>query len=201
MHRTSNPRFGLFGGLLFVLFAGLTTPPATASDLGRPHPQAPAELNEFGFLIGHWQCDVRFMNPDWKTFSEGKASWSARYTLDGWAIQDDFRGGFAENYLATTFRAYNVPAKKWNAVWLDAQRGIWSKPLIEHHSDETGISLRTGMRALDPQGKPTDLLVQYSFYDIQADRFRWKSDASMDEGETWIRETITMTCSRTKKAS
>lgn len=196
MRTTPNLLFGLLLGLL----AALSTASASADDHGRPHAQAPPELSEFAFLIGHWQCDVRFMNPDWKTFSQGKATWSARYILNGWAIQDDFRGGFAENYLATTFRAYNVPAKKWNAVWLDAQRGVWSQPLIEHQSDETGISLRTGMRALDPEGKPTDLLLQYSFYDIKPGRFQWKSDASLDEGETWIRETITMTCSRTKKA-
>jgi len=162
---------------------------------GQPHPEAPEELAEFAFLIGRWNCDVRYLNPDWKTYSEGQGSWTAYYMMDGHAIQDDFRGAFAKGYIATTFRAYNVREGRWNGYWLDGRGGVWSRPLIEQDVG-TGVALRTQIEALDPEGNPAELELQYHFYDVAEDAFRWRQSVSLDEGETWVEDTMLIDCKR-----
>ncbi|MEM7349524.1 MAG: hypothetical protein AAF657_01875 [Acidobacteriota bacterium] len=190
----------LYRTLLVLILSLALAPMARAADCGdrdcgQPHPEAPAELAEFAFLIGQWGCHVKYMNADWKTYSEGDGTWTAYYMLDGLAIQDDFRGAFAPGYIATTFRAYNVHQGRWNGYWLDGLRGVWSQPLVEHEVDE-GIALRTRTKARDPQGEPAEVLLQYHFYDIQERSFRWRQKASLDEGKTWIEKTMLIDCKR-----
>ncbi len=57
---------------------------------GRPHPDAPAELAQFGFLIGRWHAESRVKAAD-GSWQPCAALWEARYILDGWAIADEFR--------------------------------------------------------------------------------------------------------------
>ena len=42
-----------------------------------PHPEAPDALNQYGQLVGHWQCTSENRQPDgsWKA-GAGKATWS-----------------------------------------------------------------------------------------------------------------------------
>lgn len=39
-------------------------------DYGRPHPDAPRELQQFAFLIGRWECESRVNSKDgaWQTY-------------------------------------------------------------------------------------------------------------------------------------
>jgi hypothetical protein len=77
--------------LLAVIFALATIlgPPATAENAaqyGHLNPKAPPETQQFAFIVGAWTCKTRFMKPDGSGFSEGKATWTGRYILDGWAV-------------------------------------------------------------------------------------------------------------------
>lgn len=165
------------------------------TDFGSPHQEAAEELSEFAFLIGHWQCEIDYLQPDWKTRTQGKATWTAYYTQDGFAIMDDFRGGFYDGYLATTFRAYNRREKRWQGYWLDARSGTWSQPLVQEEVDQ-GLGLRTRTQGRDPEGKVVDIEMIYNFYDIHPDRFRWRQLASLDGGETWRKDTLMIDCKR-----
>lgn len=172
----------------------------SAGDFGRPHPDAAPELSQFAFLIGHWQCDVDYLGPDWKTRQQGVAHWTAYYAFDGFAIMDDFRGGFAEGYLATTIRAYDRGQKRWQGYWLDGRSGRWSEPLVGR-STEDGMMLETQTRVVSPEGKTLKVDLQYQFYDLKPnrrtpDRFRWRQNASRDGGKTWQQDTVLMSCRR-----
>ena len=67
----------------------LMTSPLAASGL---NPEAPPETEQFAFMLGEWECTTRFMKPDGSGYNEGRARWTGHYTLNGWAIQDDWIG-------------------------------------------------------------------------------------------------------------
>lgn len=164
-------------------------------DYGQPHPEASPELSQFAFLIGHWQCDVTYTNPDWETTSQGNATWTAYYIQDGLAIMDDFRGGYSEDAVATTVRAYDRQTQKWSGYWLDGRSGTWSRPL-EGQATDDGMLLKTSTLARSPQGDIIDVELQYQFYEIHDDHFRWRQNASLDDAKTWRRDTMTLYCQR-----
>jgi len=186
---------------LLLLLAAVAGPPtwaeaASPPDFGRPNPEAAPELAQFAFLIGAWDCQTKYLNADWKTYSEGKATWTARYIVDGFAIQDDFRGGFGEDYIATTFRSFDRRERQWKAYWLDGKRGAWSEPLVQHAIGEGTMTLETRAKTRDPQGRVREVKLHYHFYEIGPKSFRWKSNASLDEGKTWVEDTILIDCKR-----
>lgn len=178
---------------LALVALGDTQPPR--QDFGQPHPEAPDELSQFAFLIGHWQCDMTYTQADWKTVSQGRATWTAYYIQDGMAIMDDFRGGFYDGFLATTIRAYNRQTQQWNGYWLDSRSGSWSRPLEGHPTDD-GMLLRTSTQARSPEGEVIDVDLQYQFYEVRGDTFRWRQNASLDQGKTWRRDTMQLHCQR-----
>ncbi|MEM8993496.1 MAG: hypothetical protein AAGF23_01765 [Acidobacteriota bacterium] len=184
----------------FVLALAAAVPPAADAGGARghrvaPHPDAAPELAQFAFLIGHWRCDVDFIGGDWKTRHRSTAEWTAYYIQDGRAIMDDFRGGFGENYFATTIRVYDRLEKGWRGYWIDGQGGRWSRPL-EGRPTDGGMLLETTMAVRSPDGDALDVDLQYEFHDIEADRFRWSQHSSLDGGETWRKETTRMDCKR-----
>ncbi|MEO1087024.1 MAG: hypothetical protein AAFY88_22540 [Acidobacteriota bacterium] len=194
-----NPRCSVLAVLFAVALAWAlplaADSPGADRDLGTPHPEAAPELEQFAFLIGHWTCDVDFIGGDWKTRHQSTAEWSAYYIQDGRAIMDDFRGGFGENYLATTIRVYDRLEKGWRGYWIDGQSGRWSRPLQGRPTDG-GMLLETSMAVRSPEGDVLEVGLHYEFHDIQADRFRWSQHSSLDGGETWRRETTRMSCVR-----
>ncbi|MEO1368636.1 MAG: hypothetical protein AAFX50_15795, partial [Acidobacteriota bacterium] len=120
----SRPRCSGLAVLLALAFAlgqsgsAAADPVGSPGAPGAPHPDAAPELQQFAFLIGHWQCDVDFVGGDWKTRHKSTAEWSAYFIQGGRAIMDDFRGGFGENYLATTIRVYDRVEKGWRGYWI-----------------------------------------------------------------------------------
>lgn len=170
-----------------------------ASPYGTPHPDAPSALHQFAFLIGPWDCDVEWPRPD-GTVGRGDATWTGRWILDGRAIQDDFRGGFAEGYLATTFRAWDGAEEGWRGFWLDAAAGRWSRPLVEEPA-ETGLRLRTSQTFRTPEGETIDVELRYHFHRIVEDAFSWRQDSSRDGGATWTEGTTRIECRRPTDAA
>lgn len=164
-----------------------------AEDYGTHHPDAPAELLQFAFLIGPWDCEVDWPNPDGSR-SQGKATWTGRWMMDGWAIQDDFRGGFYDGYLATTFRAWDKQEKGWRGYWLDGPSGRWSRPLVQEAVDQ-GLRFRTSMEAGKADGKAVEIEMRYHFHRIGDRDFSWRQDTSLD-GEIWQEGRTKIECAR-----
>ena len=169
-------------------------PRAHAEDYGAPHPEAPAELLQFGFLIGPWDCEVDWLRQD-GTRAQGKATWTGHWILDGRAIRDDFRGGFAEGYLATTFRTWDAGAKGWRGHWVDARAGRWSRPLVQEEAGQ-GLRLRTSNTFRNAGGEAVEVEMRYHFHEIAKRKFSWRQDTSLDGGKTWQEATTKIECDR-----
>ncbi|MEM8959872.1 MAG: hypothetical protein AAGD38_00200 [Acidobacteriota bacterium] len=181
--------------ILLILAAPFTLVADQRGFVDAPHPDAPDELQQFAFLIGSWQCDVEYLGADWKTPQKGKGTWTAQWALDGWAVIDNFRGVFSPGYLATTIRVYNPRHQTWHGYWVDPKNGYWSKPLIGKKTP-TGMLLETEIQTRDPEGNVVDVDLRYEFLDIKADSFHWRQNSSLDGGETWRENTMTIDCKR-----
>jgi hypothetical protein len=159
---------------------------------GMPNANAPRELVAFDFLVGAWECESHVRGPD-DVVRTRPATWVGRYILDGYAICDEFRqlGPAGEvAMLGQTYRLFNTDSKTWVMKWLDALDATW---LDLGPEDLGGVSVREGtitFRHRRPRGRagrlfPLHSLFRNTFFDIAEAGFRWRSDLSTDNGETW----------------
>lgn len=152
-----------------------------ARDFGRLNSEAPPETAQFAFLIGEWECKVRSMKPD-RTFGESTGSWTGRYILDGWAIQDDWVAPRPDGAMfhGTNIRSWNPETGQWDNRWLASGSLQW-KYFSAEKVDETMVM--TGGEGEGPRGKFVDRNV---FYEIGTDSWKWRKDRSWDGGENWV---------------
>jgi len=166
---------------------------------GMPNTRAPRELVTFDFLVGAWECESNVRAPDGSVRTR-PATWVGRYILDGYAIADEFRqlGPAGEvAMLGQTFRAFNPDSKTWVMKWLDALDATW---LDLGPEDLGGVTVRNGTITYwhgRPRGRsgrlfPLQSVFRVTFSDITEAGFRWRSEVSTDNGETWAEaQTIT----------
>jgi hypothetical protein len=96
-------------------------------EFGQFSPNAPAALSRFAFLLGRWRWEarVRLANGEWQTL---QAAWLGRFTLDGYAIADEYRMTGASGellVLGINLRTYHATKQTWNMKWLNALAGTW----------------------------------------------------------------------------
>lgn len=161
-----------------------TSPSASASDdapFGTLSPKAPPETAQYAFLIGEWRCRTKYMRPD-GTFSEGTATWTGRYILDGWAIQDVWESPQPDGtvFQGTNIRSWNPEIGAWENRWLPQGTLQWKR---FESSMVDGTMVMTGGTGVDPLGSFVD---RNTFHEITEDSWTWRKDRSWDDGETWI---------------
>jgi hypothetical protein len=142
---------------------------------------APTETAQYAFIIGVWNCKTRFMNQKGE-YGEGRATWTGRLILDGWAIQDDWvsQAPGGGQLHGTNIRSFNSQAGKWDNRWLAAGSLQW-KYFESEQVGETMVMI--GGEGKDPRGAFID---RNTFYDISDDSWSWRKDRSYDGGKTWI---------------
>lgn len=187
---TRAPRLPRLASLwLIAALVPLAAPDPAASDptpaVERParrHPDAPPETDQFGFLIGTWDCTTRSMGPDGQLGPVGKATWTGYYILDGWAIQDDWIGERPDGsrVYGTNIRSFNPENGYWDNRWL-AQGNLRWVYFRADRVDDTMVMV--GGEGEDARGAFIDRNV---FYDIGADAWKWRKDRSWDGGESWL---------------
>lgn len=162
---------------VIAVAASAITLSAGASD---PNPAAPPETSQYAFMIGEWECTTRFMGPD-GTYNEGRASWSAEFILDGWAIQDYWVSTRPNGavFHGTNIRSFNPALGKWECRWLPQGSLEW-KHFTSEKIDDTMVMLGSGS---DQRG---EFLDRNTFHEITDERWSWRKDRSYDDGETWI---------------
>ena len=146
-----------------------------------PNSAAPPETAQFGFLVGEWSCETRFMNPAGE-YSTGHATWTGRWILDGWAIQDDWvtRRPDGNEFRGTNIRSYNPQSGKWDNRWI-SQGSLQWKYFESSQNGDTMVMI--GGEGTDARGEFID---RNTFYEITEDAWRWRKDRSWDGGETWF---------------
>ena len=157
---------------------------------GERHEKAPAEIEQFGRLVGLWHVQAEMAGQDGTWVKSASGIWAWKYTLDGFAVSDLWYQGadnlpvymanLGRDYLLTANRIYDVAKKKWQVAWMangagqamGADFGTFTASL---QGDEIVMESPPG-----PFG-----LQRVVFYEMGDDAFRWKSDYSMDQGKTW----------------
>lgn len=134
--------------------------PSPAHPFGRPHPDAPKELEQFAFMVGEFDCIDEIRQPD-GSMLRFRAIWNARYFLNGHGIQDEY---WTPTFYTSNIRIYDPKTKRWNVTFFRMpgyQSGVW-------HGQKEGDKLV--MRQGDKTSGPG-----LTFHNITADGFDWHS--------------------------
>jgi len=126
-----------------IALAAILSAPAWAQDtcnFGEPAEGAPAEIQQFEFLIGNFRIEARRWADE--AFSEGylEAQWNGRWGLDGRVVIDDWFGPQispeAPRNFGTNVRYFNPETGRWSMVW-QATNG--SAMVLEAEQGEDGV--------------------------------------------------------------
>jgi len=154
------------------------------ADFGKPHPDAPAALSRFAFLIGKWRCaaKVRLPNGEWQTFD---ATWLGRFILDGYAIADEYRMTSSAGQLivlGVSFRSYDAANEIWKIKWLNALTGAWTDLGTEELGGVKFDGASVSYVFQEPVAAHTYTRATYT--NISKTHFTWRGEKSGDR-KTW----------------
>lgn len=143
---------------------------------------APAPNRDFDFLLGRWQVRGTRRQPDGSILGY-EARWAAEKRAAGRVVMDEFTvlapdGRELSTYV--TLRTYCESTQRWEMAGMAA--GQPAMPM-QWHGRWTGEEMQLQARATDPGGRVH--LTRIRFFEIGPERFRWESDASSDEGQSW----------------
>ena len=151
----------------------LSYDPGGAYPYGRPHPDAPGELQQFAFMIGSNDCREERLNNATGEWVEGFRTWDAYYFINGNAIRDSGRSGAATN---GNVRIYDSASQQWQVTYFSTPvygSGTWSGGMVEDR-----IELERPQKA---PGTDIDGVNRLVFFDISNEGFQWRGEwASLD---------------------
>lgn len=138
-------------------------------------------LQSLDFFIGEWNLVTIDKQAD-GTIRKGRAKSSAKYILDGTAVQDNFlqldQNGKVV-FRGTSIRSYNRRTGKFQIVWI--MPGI--KGLTDISAEWKGDKFVSTGKGYDPSG---EFLERFEYYNITEDSYSFRMDRSYDGGKTWI---------------
>lgn len=158
-------------------------------DPGQRHPDAPVELEQFGRLGGKWICAMSSLQPDgtWKA-RDGKASWSFRYALGGYAVSDVWEPEADPEYpgsVGMNLRVYDPDSGSWRIAWTTVDDAKFD--LFEARYENGDIIM---------WGQRPDHRVRITFFQVMDRQFDWKYEFSaLDDGLLWT-EVVRMHCDK-----
>lgn len=176
--------------------------PAPAAGAESPA-QAPAEAQQFDFLIGEWEIELSRKVGGLAAMIHGTpkllGTWKATRALDGFGVQDELRlideGGNPVG-LTQNIRVYDRHAGKWKTSALDVYRanftqasGQWDSATGEMRSEGFGTS---------GDGRP--YASRSRFTAISPTGFTMVQDRSYDSGESWEEAAITIVAKKLASA-
>lgn len=133
--------------------------PSPAHPFGRPHPDAPPELEQFAFMIGEFDCIDEIRQAD-GSIMRFAAIWNARYFLNGFGIQDEY---WTPRFFTSNLRIFDPAAGKWKVTFFRMpgyQSGVW-----EGVEEDDRMVMRQG----------TTSGPGLTFHNISDDGFDWHS--------------------------
>ena len=161
------------------------------------NPDAPAEVQQFGQLVGSWQCKGENLQPDgtWQA-SPGTSVWDWYYVLDGYAVQDVWRPHTSGNPNAaqgTNLRTYDPETGIWDVVWTTQNVPAIEKYRAAYRNDEIHIVAERPSNQFFPSH-----LMHITFHNIDEDHFDWRYEASgLTDGQNW-QEQARLSCDRVR---
>lgn len=153
---------------------------ADGRDLG-----IPVDKDLYGWLIGSWDLDVAGFRDD-GSVRRRTGEWHFSWVLEGRAIQDvwivpsratrsEADPADGDVFYGTTLRSYNSSTGGWRIQWSDpASRTYFSM-----------LARRDGNDIIQDGTMPGGGLIRWSFHDIAADSFTWRSHMSAGADKPW----------------
>lgn len=149
-----------------------------------PAPKVAGLADIFAPLLGSWDLDVVFFNPDGSVRRQAPGEWHFARVLEGRAIQDVWivppramRTAMdpAPGEYGTTLRFHDPRINAWRCVWHGIVNGIVWPFTCRRIADELVLE------RLDEDGT----LMHWVFFDIRPQGFQWRSEVSTDGGRHW----------------
>ena len=167
---------------------------ATPTDIEGPNPNGPPGLADFGFAIGDWTYVTTAERgpsgePLWDKPIVPPGIWSFRYTLDGWAVRDEFTQplGDGTDVQATSLRAFDPQAGKWRVRGVVTGYPGWDEFDVERIGNTVVMTGSSARVAAQSGGK---ILERITFYDFTPNSWKRKGEQSADSGETWSDDVV-----------
>jgi hypothetical protein len=151
-----------------------------------PYPGYGQKMMLFGRLVGSWDIEGRFFDPDGNVTREGTGEWHFDWVLEGRVIQDVLiapprerrEPGQQSTAYDTAVRAYDPTIDAWRVTAIAPIYGATINLIAREHGDEIWQEGRS----------PEHNLLRWTFSDFANDRVRWQGFVSKDEGLTWVRD-------------
>ncbi len=125
--------------MLNTLVAGLAALMAAGWEIGTRSPAAPAQLEEFEFLIGCFRIDAQRYHADRNDFGPTvQTYWNGRWALEGWAVYDEWFNVQIPGQPTDLGRGANLRM-------VNPETGIWTMVWV-HTNNAPGQDLRAQMR-------------------------------------------------------
>ena len=147
--------------------------PSASYPFGRANPNAPPELAQFDFIVGHNNCNEERLNSATGEWVAGERSWDGHYTLNGYGVWDSGTSGSSTN---GNIRTFDPVSGKWYVTFVATpaySTGTWSGNRVGN-----SIVLERPQKA---PGTDIDGINRLTFYDVTDVSFSWKGEwASLD---------------------
>ena len=154
---------------------------------------APQELKLFSFLVGKHHCRGIKLNKD-RTKTKFEATWTGRYSMDGYVIEDEFRiqsKNGEVTRLGTNYRAYNSENKQWQLRWFDALSPSWTNLAKPEDGGVNTDNDEISFMIIDD-----DVHFKIRFINVTNNSFTWLGELSLDKGENWHLDYERIDCTR-----
>ncbi len=148
--------------------ASLRYEPDSRYPFGRPNPEAPPQLAQFAFMIGHNDCREERLNNDSGEWDSSERTWDAYYYMNGFAIRDGGRSGVNSN---GNIRIYDSATAQWRVSYFSMPNyssAEWSGGL-----EGDRLVLRRPQQA---PGTEIDGFSRLTFLNISATGFDWTGE-------------------------
>lgn len=147
--------------------------PSAEHPYGRANPDAYAELEQFSFIVGRFECADRRRLSQEEWVDEEKI-WLGRYYLNGHAIRDDT---WRASGSTSNIRVYDPDAQEWVITYFTSG-GAATPPMWRGGQEGEVLTFR--QPSTSPQG--VEGTSRLTFSAITADGFEWEGAFVVGEG-------------------
>lgn len=141
-----------------------------------PYAEYADKLMLYGQLVGSWKITSTWYDSSGASHSR-QGEWHFAWVLGGRGVQDVlYESGSAPSAYGTTLRCYDPAGDVWHLTWMQPSDREFSHLLGRQDGDRI---------VQENPGTAPGNKMRWTFSDITPDSFRWRGEASHDNGQTW----------------
>ncbi len=153
---------------IFPLFAQYEYESSAEYPFGRPNPEAPQQIKDFGPMIGECECTSITRNQD-QTWAEPTTMiWRFKYIMNGWGVQDETLK--EDGLYSGSIRQFIADSSRWYVHYYSHPGTTTSLPTWEGNLTEEGKII-----LYKDQTAPNGMEGKYkiTFYDMSDKGYKW----------------------------